>query len=233
MKKLFFTSCFLCLLSTVIFSQSSSKTPITVFYYALNVDEAFQAELRDADEMLGDWEQVFQGKNPLVEGIIDETYQQLALALNDSTQYELLPITILKETEGKNILYTPRGYPVGMKKRAITHNTSELYAFIHVDVLMRAGSKTNTDLGAYKAENKKIRPGVRIVMRIFDAEGNKVAKYNVMAKTKSKVVIQTRMVLDWFKVGDDRRLEDSDNQTIIAKLVDEAVEMLIQEMQGE
>ncbi len=203
---------------------------MTVYYYNLIVDPSFQAELVDMAEFTENLEAFLQGKNPLVEGIIDETYEKLATQIKDSTKFEFLPVETLRETDGREILYTARGYPMGSKKRAITHRTSKYYSFIQIDVWMRSGNSTNAKLGSFQSEKMKIRPSVRIDMKVFDEQGNRVGKYNVVAKTKEEIVVQTKLVFNWFKVGDDRRLEDEDNQQILDNLIDEAIATLVDDM---
>ena len=222
--------CSLLIISSL--GRAQDQTPTTVFYYNLMVDQAFQADLRDIDEFAEDLNSFLQGKNPLSEGIIDETYAKLATQIDDATKFRLLPIETLQKTDGRSIFYTARGYPMGNKKLAITHRTSEYYTSIQVEVFMSSGSvsSASSGLGSRQSEMKKIRPRVRIAMKVFDEEGNRVGRYNATAETKEQVVIQTRTIANWFKIGDDRRLEDEENQQLLANLIDEAIAKLINDI---
>lgn len=121
---------------------------------------------------------------------------------------------------------------MGSKKRAITHNTSQYYGFIQINVMTRPGSTFYSSSGLLHSEKKEVKPAVRITMKVFDEQGNRVDSYNVVARSEEKIIIQTKMV-NWLKVGNDRRLEDEDNQQTLVSLIDEAISMLMNEMTEE
>ncbi len=218
------------LLTMNLLSVAQDQLPVTVFFYDVAISQDFQAALTDLDETVEGLSELLKGKDILKEGIIDETYHKLAAQLKDSTKFELLPISTLQTTDGKKILYTARGYPMGNKKRAVTHHTSKYYSSIYISVFARSGVTSITDVGRFESERMKVRPSVRVDMDIFDDQGGRIGKYRVKANTKEEVVIQTKMILDWFKVGDDRRFADENNQQVLEKLIDEAITMLIEEI---
>lgn len=218
-----------CLLTVNLLGLAQDQVPLTVFFYNLDIDPDFQAELREPDEIIEDLSEFLQGKNPLKEGVIDHTYDKLAAHIENRTKFKFLPIETLRKTDGRVIFYTARGYPMGSKKRAVTHNTSPYYGFIQINVIARSGSTSSSSLGLLHSEKKKFEPGVRITLKIFDKRGKRVGNYDVVARSEEEVIIQTKMV-NWLKVGDDRRLEDRDNQQTLADLIDKAISMLMNEM---
>ena len=227
-KKIFTLLSFL---TTSLVSSAQDQVPMTVFCYSLHIDSDFQAGLGDLEEIAEDIEPFFRGKHPLKEGIIDETYHKLASHITEATEFEFLPIETLEQTDGKYIFYTPRGYPMGSKRRALTHQTSEYYGQIQVDVIGRTVSDTYARLGSFRREKRRLRPRVRITMKVFDEKGVRVDKYDVVAETSQEVIIQTKMS-GGIKVGEDRRLKDGGNLHIVVSVIDEAIARLIDEIVG-
>ena len=214
-------------LAVSLISSAQEQMPLTVFSYSLHLGSGFRAKLGDADEVMENVRSYFRGIDPLKEGIIDETYDKLVAHIEESTKFKVLPVDTLRYTDGKLIFYTPRGYPMGSKRRAITHQTSQYYGLIQIDVAGRTRG-SYSKLGPFQWEKTTIKPRVCITMKVFDEKGNRVGRYVVRAKTEGVIVIQTR-VSGWVKADDDRRLKDGANLQILTNLIDEAIDMLINE----
>lgn len=212
------------------FAQKAIQHDATLGFFQLTVDPQFRADLVDLEEAFKNGKDELFFKDPLVSGIIDKTYQKIDLALKERSNYVLLDPEILKNKEGKRLLYTPYGYPSATMKRAATYQTSDYYIKLMVNVYARFGSEEKTNLGIYKNEKKKYRPGVRIQLTLFDKNGKKIEKYVGKAKTKEKIIVETQVLQQWFKIGEEKRFNDSDNQQVLQEVINAAITNLITNM---
>ncbi len=237
MKQVFFLVVVMLLfVSNQSFAQSAGEKSTTIFYYDLMIDDNFRSAVIGADEKVQNFKEVIKGKDPLKEGIIDNVFGVVTNSLESETEYRFLPINTLQETKGKNVFYTARDYPLSSQKRAITHNTSDYYVSMNVQIYSRftTGSKTavRTPLGNYDKDKKKLRPTVVIRYKVYDKNGKKVASYKGKAKTKEIIEVKGQTIMNWFSVGEQKRLDDEANQNVLNNVIDEAVKDLLNKMNG-
>lgn len=210
--------------------QAQEMKETTLFNYQLFVDEEFQADLKSLGENMEDFKDVMKNQDPLAAGIIDDVYANINEKLSTNTNIQLQAVSTLKESGGKKLAYA-YGYPVSLKKRALTHKTASYYTSIKVEIYPRSGSITKTGLNnTYKSEKKKLRPFVRISMKLFDENGELIGKYVGKAKSKERVEIKTHTLFRWFQIGEKKRFEDGDNQTILDDTINTAIDNLILEI---
>ena len=216
-------------ITTIGVAQDDPKT-LTVFYYDLMIDDNFRASEKGAGERIDDMKETFKGKDPLVEGIIDEVYNSIETRIESENLYDVLPVDALRNSEGKQIFHSTRDYPMGTKKAAISHNTSEYYVRMNVRIVSRLTTEKSNEVLGYRNEKKKLRPMVMISYNVFDSKGNKVAKYKGQAKTKEVINVKSATIQKWFEIGEQRRLQDDDNVNVLNEVLEEAIDDLIANM---
>lgn len=209
----------------------NANNSLTIFHYKLEVTDEFRPMFPSLGEQWGNLQEGVKRRDPVKTGTIDNVYTTLENQLKTTGNYHVAPVDALKSSNGKKVRYSANDYPVGRKKAAISHNTSEQYAYFFVDISPRKakGNEENFNIAGigYDKETKKIKPAIAVTCIIYDKNGKKIGRYRSSAVAEDFVEIRSSAIMGVKASGEQKRLQDEKNQAVITSTVEAAMAKLI------
>lgn len=221
----FIFSLLLILSPSLIKAQDAHGGDVALYHYMIHLSDDFQSELMTLDDFVDDVRDVIEGRPFFLDYILEPYYLDLQESLEKDTDLSLLPYESFAY-ENPNRRMT--------KKKAIRAVKSDYYA--RMDMFIRAAgfssSTTQTNLGVWQKEKKKIRPVVVIKLVLFDESGDKVEEFKSKVKSDEKVVMSKQAMAGWFRINEHKGsdLDDEHNLNILDEVVYEAIDDLINQV---
>ena len=223
----------LCFFQVSLIAQNAN-TSLTIFHYKLEVTDEFRPMFPSLGEKWSNFQEGIKRRDPVKTGTIDNVYATIENQLQTVGNYNVADVNALKNTKGKKVRYSANNYPVGRKKAAISHNTSEQYAVFFVDMSPRRtkGNRENIQAAgfSYDKEAKKIKPAIAVTCILYDSNGKKIGRYRSSAVAKDFIELRSATMLKVKASGEQQRLQDEQNQVIITQTVEAAMNKLMAKM---
>ncbi|MEM6803445.1 MAG: hypothetical protein AAF696_18705 [Bacteroidota bacterium] len=211
---------------SLIKAQDSHAGDVALYHYMIHLSEEFQSELMTLDDFVDDVKDAAEGKPFFLDYILEPYYLDLQESLEKDTDLSLLPY--------ESFTYQNPNHRM-TRKKAIRAVKSDYYA--RMDMFIRpaafSSSTTQTNLGVWQKEKKKIKPVVVIKLVLFDESGEKVEEFKSKVKSDEKVVLSKQAMAGWFRINEHKgaELDDEHNLNILDEVVYEAIDDLIKQIQ--
>ncbi len=200
------------------------ETPVVRFLIMLDPDMSNLMELDSKTT----YALAMQLKNEKATQIYKESFQMVQQMINDST---ILTIPDADRLEGI-VQYSLMGFPINSIKKAAKKGNSEQYVDISIHIENPTGSVVSSTKGENEGittgtERIRIRPQVRVEIKIGDSEGKKIARYVGKYKHDEKFEINNATIgIAGFQLATNIAVEPIPYHFILAKAIEDLVKQL-------
>ena len=197
--------------------------------FQLSYSDDYRLSVSDIDTGLEDIASESEGKDRVVDTFIGEMYR----IFEEEYASKLKLDSKMLEDYPDDLVFDPYGFPQARAKRAAKFmNAQRYYAFeIRMDAANGLITSDTNEGGlsikelAIKGDRKKFKPRVEVRFITYNASGKKIKGYNVVGKSKKKIVLKESAFLRLIPVGKSKKLEDS--QEIVLEAYRKAMDKLV------